>query len=71
MYLMQREADFEVQKADAQFKNMVFAQNPEMFKALFEDKKPEEDFEIEEFVPESEGDVNKMLAQLRRSGVIN
>jgi len=41
-----------------------------LFYQLYSEPK-EDDFEIEEMVPESEDDVKKMLAQLKKEGVIN
>lgn len=67
---MARDQKIEAEKAENDFKNTLFASNPELFNTIY-NKPEEEEFEIQEFVPESEQDVQNMLAQLKREGVID
>lgn len=64
---MNREATDQGEILEAQFKNQVFASNPDLYKSLFLDRKDEDDFEIEEYLPETEEDVMKMLEEVRRA----
>lgn len=42
-----------------------------MYLELFKDEKKEDEFEIEEIVPENEGDLQSMLRQLKSEGIIS
>lgn len=66
-------------RADEEFRNSVFANNPDLYRHLFppvqhidpESPDFEPDFEVEEMVPETEADVQKMLDMLKRSGALD
>ena len=59
----------ESDRIEMEFKNNLFVSNPPLFQELYQDPK-EEEFEIEEFAPQTQEDLDKMLAQLKREGVI-
>jgi hypothetical protein len=65
-YVMKRERDEQFEILDNDFKNMVFVHNPEMYKRIYHEDKEDE---IEMIVPESEADVQDMLAELKESGI--
>lgn len=71
LYLLYRETKERSELAEIDFKNQVFASNPEMYLELFKDEKKEDEFEIEEIVPENEGDLQSMLRQLKSEGIIS
>lgn len=53
------------------FKGHLFASNPQLFQELYNAGPENEEFEVEEFVPQTEDDVQRMLMQLKKEGVIH
>lgn len=71
IYFLAREARYESDLIENNFKNQVFASNPEMYTEIFkEDVTPDEE-EIEYLVPDSEEELRKMMRQLKSQGVIS
>ena len=71
LYLLYRESKEQADIADSNFKNQVFAANPTMYLELFKNEGKDEEFEVEEIVPSTEEDLEKMMRQLRAEGVIS
>lgn len=67
---MNRETEEKSEQIEVDFKTTLFASNPELFQKIYSVDE-EEEFEIEEIIPESEEDVRKLMAQLKRDGVIS
>lgn len=65
---MRREREEEVERSEIDFKNLVFANNPELYMELFEKLQIEEE-EVEWAVPQDEGDVMYMMEQLKKAGI--
>lgn len=70
VYKINRDTKAESDRLEIDFKTTLFASNPELFNELYATENKEGDFEIEEILPQSEDDVQKMMAQLKREGVI-
>jgi hypothetical protein len=70
MYKISRDSKIQFEQKEIELKNNIFISNPDLYSTLFDDNQTEEDFEIEAVVPETEDDVNKLLAELKREGVI-
>lgn len=61
----------EIEKWDADFKNLVLASNPELYQALFSDDLSTTDEEQLEYQrPESPAEFQSMMAELRESGLL-
>ena len=69
VYKINRDSQEESEQAEVDFKTALFTSNPELFHKMYSVEE-EEQFDIEEIIPESEEDVKKMMAQLKRDGVI-
>lgn len=54
---------------EQEFKNIVFANDPELYRKMFIDDLTVDDEEVEWEVPETEGDVQRMLSELRQFGL--
>jgi hypothetical protein len=65
---LRREREEEVERSEIDFKNLVFANNPELYMELFEKLQIEEE-EVEWAVPQDEGDVMYMMEQLKKAGI--
>jgi hypothetical protein len=65
---MGKERRDETDRMEVEFKNMVFASNPDLYLELFE-KHQMEDADVDWVIPETEADVTYMMDQLKRSGV--
>ena len=71
LYLLFREAKQENEVAEIEFKNQVFASNPELYLELFKNEDKKEEYEVEEIVPTSEVELQSMLRQLKSEGIIS
>lgn len=69
--MLYREAKQENELAEIEFKNQVFASNPELYLELFKEEDKSEGYEIEEIVPTSEVELQSMLRQLKNEGIIS
>lgn len=69
-YVIYREQKTEVEDDEMDFKNLVFANNPEMYREMFpEDFRPKDE-DLDWLVPESEEEVGELLEELRAAGVV-
>lgn len=50
---------------------MVLANDPKLYDHLFQKQQDLYDFEIEEIVPESDGEMADALAEMRRMGLVD
>lgn len=54
---------------EVEFKNQVFASDPDLYRRMFLESPPVAEDEITWEVPQTEGDVQRMLAELRELGI--
>jgi len=66
--MMKKEQDYAEEAADADFKNLILANNPPLYKELFL-KNPVDESNIEFLVPQSPGEVADVMAQLKEMGL--
>lgn len=69
-YLARSDEDARQLERIEAFKDMVLAFNPAMYKAMFSQENKEDIAEqVEQLIPETEGDVQRMLSDLARLGL--
>lgn len=69
-YLLRCERDEEFTKAEQDLKNVVFANSPEMYFDMFEPTSVNEE-NIDWVQPQTEGDVEYMMQQLKAAGILS
>lgn len=70
-YRIAFDEDVELEKRSIDFKNLVFATNTELFFRIWPDEggeAPVDEEQIEWEIPETEADVQRMLAEMRQAG---
>lgn len=67
-YVIKQERDEEIERFELDFRNNVFASNPELYKALFADEMRATNSD-EWITPESPEDFAEMLDELREFGI--
>ena len=69
VYKLNRDAQEQVEQSEINFKTTLFASNIDLYNQVYSPEN-EENFDVTEIIPESEEDVEKMMAQLKRDGII-
>ena len=69
-YLVGREHAEKVQESEMDFKNLVFANDPNLYFKLFEENEIQDD-EVDWVIPQTEADVDFMMQQLKEAGVFD
>jgi len=71
-YLIEREEERQVDRDEQKQKDLIFALNPELYFQIWPNEDgaltEEEEAEIDFVIPENEGDVHAMMAELRKAG---
>lgn len=66
---MRQEQKDEIEQLNDGFKNVVFANNPELYQQMFKDELPPDDDQVDWLVPKNEDDVKEILKELREAGI--
>lgn len=66
---MKDELDSEAKLAEAEFRNLVFANNPDLYKRIFIDVQKADEDAVEWKRPQTLGDMQQMVAELRDAGL--
>lgn len=72
IYLISRDNQIEVEEKEFELRSKVLLQNPEIYDSVFGNESEDlpEGFEVEEVVPETMEDVDNLLLDLKREGII-
>jgi len=71
MYMLQRNEEKDEDRREDELKNLVFANNPNLYNKIFgEESNYLDEDEIEHVVPESDADFNKLMQELKNVGAI-
>lgn len=69
--MMSQDAKSEAEAKEQSFKNQVFANDPELYKAMFAEDQVVDENELEYIIPEDEDEFKSMLRELKSLGVTN
>ena len=71
MYMLKRNEEKDEDRREDELKNLVFANNPNLYNKIFgEESNYLDEDEIEHVVPENDADFNKLMQELKNVGVI-
>lgn len=72
-YLIVQERKDELAKWDADFKNLLLANNVELYQRLFgqETAAPVDDDDVDYLHPQTDGEFQQMMAELKEAGVLD
>jgi hypothetical protein len=69
--MLQRNEEKDEDRREDELKNLVFANNPNLYNKIFgEESNYLDEDEIEHVVPESDADFNKLMQELKNVGAI-
>jgi len=69
--MMSEDAKLNNEKADQDFKYQVFANNPSLYKDMFDEDKVVDEEDLDYITPEDDSEFKTMLRELKSYGVID